>query len=119
LLHEVFHAFIKLKEDEIDKAIRNVPGLDAETLGEGLAYAVSPGIYHTEDADQLQAQVASYLGRGAPLSDAYTRFHFYGLALRPLLKDALSNPAERIETFLPRAIDAWRVLNELDRARIR
>jgi hypothetical protein len=42
VLHELFHAFAELKKDSLKAAIRPVPGLDFETLNEGLAYAVSP-----------------------------------------------------------------------------
>jgi hypothetical protein len=117
LLHELFHAFIKTKQSAIESVIHSVPRLTFETLNEGMAYALSPGLYHTGDSDQLQAQVAGYISRRSSLSDSYTRFSFYGLALRPLLKEALTNQKETLETFLPRAVDAWMVLIELDRAR--
>jgi hypothetical protein len=57
------------------------------------------------------------VSRRSSLSDSYTRFSFYGLALRPLLKEALTDQKQTLETFLPRAVDAWIVLIELDRAR--
>jgi len=31
-----------------------------------------------------------------------------------LLKEALDDESQTLETFLPRAVDAWRVLVELD-----
>src|SRR6185436_8856146 len=46
----------------------------------------------------------------------FTRFNRFGLALRPLLRDALADPAETIDRFLPRAVQAWRVIAELDPA---
>ena len=50
-----------------------------------------------------------------PLTDNYTRFHRLGLALRPLLRDALDDKQQTLATFLPRGADAWRVAVELDR----
>jgi len=117
LLHELFHAFIKTRQEAIDKAARSAPGLDAETLSEGLAYAYSPRIIHTDDSDKLLAAARGFMSRGSSLGDSYTRFNLYGLALRPLLKEALYDKQQSLEDFLPRAIDAWLVLNELDKAR--
>jgi hypothetical protein len=112
LLHEVFHAFVETKKNALASAVKSAPGLDFETLNEGLAYAVSPGLYHTGEGDRLQSQVTSFISRRQSLGDSYARFNFYALALRPLLKDAL-NRQQNIETFLPRAVDAWLVLKEL------
>jgi hypothetical protein len=78
---------------------------------------LSPGIYNSGGPDQLQTQVSAYLSRRSPLSDSYTRFNFYPLALRPLLQEALADKNRTLETFLPRAVDAWLVLKELDKAR--
>ena len=117
VLHELFHAFLETKKDKIEVAIHSVPGLDFQTLNEGLAYAISPGLHHTGDSDQLQAQVSTYMTKASPLGDSFTRFNYYALALRPLLKEALADPQKNLESFLPRAVDAWLVLVELDRAR--
>jgi hypothetical protein len=116
MLHELFHAFILTKEETVKKAARSVPGLDEETLNEGLAYAYNPGIVHASGSDPLLAGVAGYLARGSSLKDSYARFNTYGLALRPLLKEALPDKRQTLETFLPRATDAWLVLAELDKA---
>lgn len=117
VLHELFHAFVETKKAEVENTARSVPGLDFQTLNEALAYAISPGLHHTGDSDQLQAKVSAYIANGSPLSDSYTRFNFFALALRPLLKEALEDPNQNLESFLPRAADAWLVLVELDRAR--
>jgi len=117
VLHELFHAFVETKKDKIEIAVRSVPGLDFQTLNEGLAYAISPGLYHTGDSDQLQAKVSDYMTKESPLSDSFTRFNYFALALRPLLREALADPHQNLESFLPRAVDAWLVLVELDRAR--
>lgn len=118
LLHELFHAFFELQKSNVKLVLKSVPGLEFSTLNEGLAYALSPGILHTGSKDQLAASVGADLAKGSPLTDSYTRYHRYGLALRPLLRDALNQPGQTLETFLPRAIDAWRVLVELDAARV-
>ncbi len=67
VLHELFHAFVETKKDKIEIAVRSVPGLDIMTLNEGLAYAISPGLHHTGDSDQLQAKVSAYMAKGSPL----------------------------------------------------
>jgi hypothetical protein len=57
------------------------------------------------------------MSQGSSLKDSYTRFNTYGLALRPLLKDAFLGKRQTLDVFLPRAIDAWLVLTELEKAR--
>ncbi len=116
LLHEIFHAFIMTKWTLVADAARSVPGLEPETLSEGLAYAYYPGLVHDGSGDVLRPMVAEYMSHGRVLGDSYPRFHAYGLALRPLLKDAL-DAKQTLEGFLPRAVDAWRVLVELEGAR--
>jgi hypothetical protein len=116
LLHEMLHAFIDKQRPELEEAVHQVSGLTTETLNEGIAYAFSPGIHHTGDGDPLSQQVSSYLARGTSLSDSYARFNLYALTLRPLLQDALSR-GQTLPTFLPRALDAWKSLREMDQAR--
>ncbi len=117
-LHELFHAFTATAGDDLRRAAEGVAGLDAETLNEGLAYALAPGLRHAggKDADPLRARVAADLAAGRPLSDRYARYNRFGLALRPLLREALDDPSRTIGTFLPRAVDAWKSLAELSLA---
>ena len=103
VVHELFHAFAQTKEDKIEVASRSSPGLDFQTLNEGLAYAVSPGLQSTGDSDELQIKVRAYMAKGLPLSDAFVRFSSLGLALRPLIKEALADSHQNLESFLPRA----------------
>ena len=120
LLHELFHAFIRTKQELIDRAARSVPGLDGETLSEGLAYAYNPGLTQAGNSgqtDQLVSMVAGFIAQRSSLNDSYTRFNAYGLALRPLLKDAFLGKRQTLDAFLPRATDAWLVLTELEKAR--
>ena len=120
LLHELFHAFLETKGELIGSAARSVPGLDGETLSEGLAYAYNPGLVqaaNSDQSDQLLTSVAGFMARGSSLQDSYTRFNAYGLALRPLLKNAIYDKQQTLDEFLPRATDAWLVLTELEKAR--
>ena len=120
LLHELFHAFIRTKQELIDNVAKSVPGLDAQTLSEGLAYAYSPGLIQASNSgqtDQLLSTVARYTAQGSSLNNSYTRYNTYGLALRPLLKGAFLDKRQTLKTFLPRASDAWLVLTELEKAR--
>ena len=117
-LHEIMHAFLDGEKPRIEGAAKKVNGLDAMTLNEGIAYALAPGLIHADSdgPDPLARQVASDLASMKPLDDAYTRFNRFGLALRPLLKQALEHETATLESFLPRATDAWRVVTELDTA---
>ena len=117
-LHELFHACLRTKQELIDSVASSVPGLDAETLSEGLAYAYSPGLIQASNSgetNQLLSAVAGFAAQGSSLNDSYTRFNTYGLALRPLLKDAFYGKRQTLDAFLPRATDAWLVLTELEK----
>jgi hypothetical protein len=119
-LHELFHAFLRTKQELIDSVASSVPGLDAETLSEGLAYAYSPGLIQASNSgqtDQLLSTVANFMAQGSSCNDSYTRFNTYGLALRPLLKDAFLGKGQTLDAFFPRATDAWLILTELEKAR--
>lgn len=115
LLHETFHAFIDPHRPELQAAAKGVDGLDEQTLNEGLAYALSPGLLHAGDpqSDPLRQQVASDIQAQKLLKDSYTRFNRYGLALRGIVRDALEDDSQTLKTLLPRAVDAWQVVNEL------
>ncbi|MBN2563138.1 MAG: hypothetical protein JXQ75_19625 [Phycisphaerae bacterium] len=117
-LHETMHAFIRVQESKLHEAVKHVDGLDYMTLNEGIAYALAPGILHseTDGPDPLLRRVSNDMEQKKPLTDAFTCFNRFGLALRPLLKEALEDDAQTLESFLPRAVDAWRVLRELDAA---
>lgn len=117
-LHEVMHAFVHEQMPLLEKTASTSSGLDVETLNEGIAYALSPGILHngSQTEDPLAQQVASDIHAGKPLSDSYTRFNRYGLALRPLLQQAMEDETATLTAFLPRAVDAWEVTAELSRA---
>lgn len=118
-LHELFHAFLTTKQESLRSAATSVPGLNLETLSEGLAHAYSPGLFQTGDSegtDLLLSSVRRYRAQGKTLSDSLFRFRVYGLAIRPLLKDALFGERQTLDVFLPRATDAWLVLTEVEGA---
>src|SRR5438477_9720497 len=58
LAHELCHAFMAARRTTLKQAARATPRLDEETLGEGLAYALSPGIYHRGTSDELSNAAA-------------------------------------------------------------
>ncbi len=117
-LHEVFHGFLEPRKPALEGAVKGVPGLDSETLNEGLAYALSPGLFHDggREFDPLRLQVGEDFKGGKRLSEPYTRFNRFGLALRPLLRQSLDDPHVTLNTLLPRAVDTWRAVRELSRA---
>jgi hypothetical protein len=116
-LHECMHAFLCQKEAALTRAIPDHSGLDWQTLNEGIAYALAPGLLVPAGTDDpLRADVAQDLARHASLDQGLVRFRRFGLALRPLLRTALDDPKSSVESFVPRAADAWLVLRELDAA---
>ncbi|HKS17261.1 MAG TPA: hypothetical protein VJU16_08105 [Planctomycetota bacterium] len=119
LLHEIFHAFLQLRRDRIEEAAKKVDGLDFETLNEGLAHALAPGIFHTDEpgADPLEKTVKRYQREGKVLKDYYYRVYRFGLELRPLMKEALESKNGSIDKVIPKAAELWRVLVEKERAR--
>jgi hypothetical protein len=114
--HECLHAFLNVKEKSLTALLRtDATGLDWQTFNEGLAYALAPGLLRPDGAgDPLARDVAADTARGARLDDPYVRFRRFGLALRPLLREALDDPHATVESFVPRAVDVWRALRELE-----
>jgi hypothetical protein len=117
--HEFMHVFVDLQQDMIETAVGEVPGLTFETFNEGIArleYMFRTGANPAAEANQLRQTVRGNLSRGVSLSDSYARFNAYALALRPVLEEALPR-GQNLQAVLPRAMDAWRVLLELDQSR--
>ncbi|MCE5199953.1 MAG: hypothetical protein ABFD54_05415 [Armatimonadota bacterium] len=115
LLQEVFLSRA-YQQNALTAAVRPEVGLDKSTLIHGMAFALVPGIFHESSSDQLAETVARYAANGASSKDWYVRNSMYGLALRPLLKEAIYDKQQSLQTFLPRAVDAWLVLTEIDKA---
>ena len=107
LMHEALHVFLAPHADVI-RAAADSAGLRWETLNEGIAYALAPGI--TDDAgraDLLAEQLARYVLRGTPRSDPYVQAYTMAIVIRPVLRAALEN-RESLHVFLPKAIARWR-----------
>ncbi len=115
-VHEAMHAFLKAQHDRVEAAVAGVEGLNGQTLNEGICHALAPGLLHAEGkgADPLRRSALEGLKRGDSLERSDARYRRYALALRPLLSAALDDKSQTLETFLPRAIDIWRVLVTLD-----
>ena len=120
LIHEAWHAFVAHQASALDDAVKTTPGLDRTLLGEGMAYVIYPGLYHSGSDDALLKKVQSDLGEMKTNGDErfrrYALFNRYALALRPLLAAALDDPHETLVRFLPRACDVFRALESLDPA---
>ena len=118
LLHELMHAYVSSQSQELEKIVKSTKGLDYTTLNEGIAYAFSPGMFHSspKNQDPLLYRVSEDIKKAKSLQTDYsTRVYRYGLALRPLLIDTFEKE-QSIKTFLPRARDAWLLISEFDSA---
>jgi hypothetical protein len=110
LMHETIHVIMRNRWHDIQVAASSCgTGLDGETLNEGIDYAISPGIIHDDNGDPLASAVDTARKQGKPATDDYLRDERFGLALRPLLEQALER-RETLSSFLPRACDAWRAV---------
>jgi hypothetical protein len=112
LLHEVTHGFLQRRDADLQALVEGTPGLDMTLLGEGLAYAMAPGLYPNGERDELALNVTNDLAAGRGWGGTtYEHQRMFGLALRPLLREALRAGAT-LEAFLPRARDAFLALEE-------
>ncbi len=115
-LHELTHGFLQQKEDLMRQTVEKTPGLSKTLLGEGLAYAMAPGLYPDGAEDNLAYNVAKDRAENkAWKDDGPGRFREYALALRPLFKEALHDST--LEAFLPRARDVFLALHEVEEAK--
>jgi hypothetical protein len=120
LVHEAWHAFVEHQTDALNTAVKNTPGFDWILLSEGMAYVISPGLFHAGPDDELLKKVRSDIVEMSTNSDErfrrYAMFNRFALALRPLLVAALDDPDETLVRFLPRACDVFRALQSLNPA---
>ena len=110
-LHEIFHSFLDLRRDDVERRVEGVDErLDYQTMNEGLAHAISPGLYPVPDegADPLAQRVRRFEREGMGLDDYPLRVHGYALALRPLVRDVLDDEDVGFEALLDRAVEVWR-----------
>jgi hypothetical protein len=106
LLHESMHALLASRAGLI-KVQAEAAGMNWESLNEGIAYALAPGITDdTETRDLLVQELAHYLITKTPPSDSYAQFYMVAGVIRPILRAALAK-GETIEQFLPKAINEW------------
>lgn len=116
LLHELTHGFFMQREELLRSAVEKTPGLTMTLLGEGLAYAMAPGLYPDGNEDNLHYNVTKDRSSDAAWKDdGPGRFREYALGLRPLFKEALADST--LEAFLPRARDVFLALREIEEAR--
>jgi hypothetical protein len=107
IVHEALHAMLAFRQEALTRAATSANHLDEETLSEGIAHALAPGLLPGADrGDALREAVDRDRASGLTLDDPHARFDRYGLALRPLLDDALHN-GTTLDEFLPLAIAAW------------
>jgi len=136
-LHEIFHAFLETRRADMERVVdaAATPGraLDFQTLDEGLAHALSPGLLHAgpPDSDPLVERVRELDRARRGLDDYEGRVYRFALALRPLVREALgpaedasaaaarTAPEDPLGDLLPRAVDVWKALVELELAEAR
>jgi hypothetical protein len=120
VLHEGWHAFAAARRAALDAAVATTAELDFETLSEGLAHAVSPGIFtpRGNQTDDLVDRLHELQAKDGNFSDvASLRFHLFGVALRPSLRDVLGRPEGTLESYLPTALAVYRGLAAVEATR--
>jgi hypothetical protein len=111
-LHELFRVILAQRRESIAIAAGKCKRpLDAETLEEAMATALSPGLVsdQPEGDDALAKRVAEPRAAQRTLRSPRVRFARLGLALRPLLAAALDGGAT-LGAFFEGACDTWRRL---------
>ena len=105
LVHELFHALLMRRRSSFAIAATKCDEpIDEETLEEGVAYALAPGLMHAAGTDPLADLVKSVEGNRR--AEPQVRDVRLGLALRDDLRAALGG-ADTLVSFLGRACDAW------------
>ncbi len=121
VLHEAWHALADGRHELLAAAAGGAEGLDYETLSEGLAYAISPGIwrFHGAKGDRLAGTVRGHLEAQQHFLDVpLVRFNRLGLALRPSLQRALDADGH-LSAYLPTAVVVYEGLYEVAQAQER
>jgi hypothetical protein len=118
LFHELFHALLMRRRSSFAIAAAKCDEpIDEETLQEGVAYALAPGLVHPAGSDPLADLVTSVEasapgparstpGQGRRRAEPQVRDVRLALALRDDLRTALGS-GDTLGTFLGRACDAW------------
>jgi hypothetical protein len=113
LIHELWHGSHLV---QYQRAVQGKPRLDVETLSEGIAYAVQPGLFPAPAVrGALELTIGAALRSGEPSKLMGTaRPLELAVALRPALQRAWS--AGSLDAFLPTAAAIFEALAELDKA---
>jgi len=107
LLHESLHVLLEPHLSEI-RTVAESAGIRWQDFNEGIVYALAPGL--TDDpavVDSLAEQVARYLVRRTPPTDAYAQSYMIASVIRPVLRASI-DAGETLPQFLPKAIAKWR-----------
>ncbi|MQY83239.1 hypothetical protein GH157_06065 [archaeon] len=107
-LHELFHVFLNSQRELLEKIIKTEK-ITYQQLNEGIAYALSPGIFHSgePDSDPL-FEIVRRDEENQLSKNPLVVFRRYGLELRSTLREALRDDSQNLETFLPNAIEILR-----------
>lgn len=118
LVREIFTIFAHSQRNQrmLGAALRSADGLSTYSICRGLAYAYSPGMMGDMGLNRLMSKASSVVENGLDFKKSYASDIVYGLALQPLLKQALSDKNQTLETFLPKAVDTWLALKSLNKA---
>ncbi|MEN6355842.1 MAG: hypothetical protein ABFD83_02020 [Armatimonadota bacterium] len=113
---DICGVYLATKRDVLDATVHSVNGLDSWVLSQAISYAYSPSMLGDDGLARLERIASQNVKRGANLSESYTAATLLGLALQPILKQALDDQNQTLETFLPKAADTWRSLQALSKA---
>ncbi len=117
LVRNLLSVFVEQYQDDINKSVTGVEGLDADTLTDAIGEAMVPGLLRPEGADDvLLNRVAHDLETKKSLTEPGVRTQRFALMIRPALAAALADKSQTMSAFLPHAVDIWRSMNELQRA---
>lgn len=112
LAWDVCGVYLATKSKELGEIAHSLRSTSSWTFQAGISYAYSPGMLGDAGLKRLTETVSRNLKNGMDLNDSYTAATVYGLALQPILKQALEKN-QTLEQFLPKAADVWRALQSL------
>ncbi|MGH7286305.1 MAG: hypothetical protein ACRELY_32710 [Polyangiaceae bacterium] len=109
LLHESLHFVLNRRMNDLKvEADECGNDLDSQTLSEGIAYALYPGIVGRPGV--LDETIAHLAAENRDVNFPYVRFNRLGRALVPLLDAALRDKTT-LTQMLPAACEAWKKVN--------
>lgn len=114
IAHELTHLFLAAHRPLLQRAAEAAPGLDAQTLNEGIAYSLTSVLFPSDGA-RLVWQVAGDFGARKDLSDPYVRFNRFALAIQPRLKAAVDD-GSTLEGVLPKLVEVWPIVVALSQS---